>query len=356
MEGNLGNERSQRSMAIRLLIQCTLQLALTFGYQLAFSFQHTSPTESLRPRSLSAADTTAVNLLNELAKQHWRVRPDSAQHYARQALDEARQIRYRKGEAEALRILGWSYNNQGNQDQAKAYLNQAIQIFEQIAFEPGLGAALNNLGVVNEYSGNYEEGLEAHLRALTIFRKLNNQEAVGSVLNYIGIVYQSLGDYEKAVEYCLQGLRIRQEIQDHPGIAYSLINMGNMYLATEQVHTALDYYLQSLDYAEDRALPSINYSRWQLGKAYTRLNQYDSATYFLRQSLDRNPNDYVALQILGEVHLEKGAHEVSLQYLLKSLSLLEQKNQRSQSFVQTLHLISRAYAAQKQFTEALSYA
>src|SRR5690606_26159803 len=199
MAGNGYNFSFQGTHTRTYLVQSTLLMALMVGIPSAFPFQHISKVDSLQALLQTASDTTEVNLLNELAKQYWRIQANSAQQYALEALNTAQQIRYQKGEAEAYRILGWSFNNQGNQDQASLYLKRAIRIFEQIRYDPGLAAALNNLGVVSYYSGNYEEGLHAHRRALTIFRRLDNQEAIGSVLNYIGINYQSQGNYEKAI-------------------------------------------------------------------------------------------------------------------------------------------------------------
>ncbi len=322
----------------------------------SFSFQYTTKADSLKALLQTAIDTTRVDLLNDLAKQFWQTKADTAQLYAKEALEEARKNNYLKGEAEAFRILGLSSNFHGNQVQARAYLKKAIHLFEQIGYEPGLAAALNNLGVVDDFSGNYEEGLQAHQQALTIFRELGNQEAVGSVLNYIGIIYQDQGNYEKAIEYCLQGLQIRQEIQDHAGIAFSLINVGNMYLAAKKFQTALDYYLESLAYAQERDLPSATYSRWQLGKTYGQLGQYDSALHFLNQVLEKDPNDNIALNLLGEIYLALQDYEVAQKYLLQSLSLLKEDNDRSLAYVQVLHNICKVYAAQHRYLEALAYA
>jgi sensor histidine kinase YesM len=281
-------------------------------------------------------------------------KPDTARLYAQDALNESKKINYPKGEAEALRIIGWSYHYENNQVEAKSYMNNAVLIFEHIAFKPGLAAALNNLGAINISSGHYAEGLQASQRALEIFQKLGNQEAIGSVLNYIGVNYQNQGNYDKAIEYCLQGLQIRRKIQDHAGIAFSLINMGNMYLAADELKSALEYYQQSLAYSEEKGLPSLEYALLRLGETYGRLGQYDTALLYLQRILKTNSNHVLALNSVGEVYYARKEYESSLKHLLKSLSLLEKHNGRV--YANVLNNISKVYNAQKRYPIALSYA
>lgn len=336
------------------LAQGVMLLLLLSVAMPCYSFRVSSKVDSLQSLHLITADTNQVNRLNEMARQFWESKPDTARLFARNALDESKKIDYRKGEAEALRIIGWSYYKDNNELQAKSYVKKAVIIFEQIAFKPGLAAALNNLGAINSRIGNYAEGLQASQRALAIFQQLGNQEAIGSVLNYIGINYQNQGNYDKAIEYCLQGLQIRRNIQDHPGIAYSLINMGNMYLAADEFKSALEFYQQSLAYTEEKRLPSLEYSLLRLGETYGRLGQYDTALFYLQRILRTNPDHVLALNSLGEVYFARKEYELSLKHLLKSLMLLEKNNDRTYATV--LNNISNVYNAQRRYPVALSYA
>ena len=249
----------------------TLMVGINDGLSLGIN----TKSDSLRALLLVVTDTTKVNVLNALAKQFWMSQPDTARLYTFDALEESKKINYRKGEAEALRIIGWSYHYEGNEVKAKAYVTNAISFFEQIGNDQGLAASLNNLGAINNRLGDYAEGLRALERSLGIFQRSGNQEAIGSVLNYIGINYQNQGNYDKAIDYCLQGLQIRRKINDHPGIAFSLINMGNMYLAADKLATALDYYQQSLVYTQEKGLPMLEYSLLQLGETYRRMGRYE---------------------------------------------------------------------------------
>src|SRR5688500_14254735 len=143
----LSNHTFPRTLKRKFLVQSAL-LVLVLGAMPGYSFQVNSKVDSLQALLQITTDTNRVNLLNELGRQFWMSHPDSARLYTWDALNESKKINYPKGEAEALRIIGWSYYYDNNDAQAKSYMKKAVLIFEQIAFEPGLAAALNNLGAI----------------------------------------------------------------------------------------------------------------------------------------------------------------------------------------------------------------
>jgi tetratricopeptide (TPR) repeat protein len=345
-----------RAIMRKYLIRFLLIIFFLMCSHFTFSFQNTSLTDSLKSLLLTATDTIRINLLNETSKQYWMTESDSAIKYAQEALAESRINHYHKGEAEALRIMGWSYYNQGNKADGKMYVEQSIRIFEKIDYEPGLAAALNNIGHIHTSLGDYAEGLEAYQSALTLFRKLGNLEGEGSVLNYINQNYQYQGNYEKAIEYCMLGLEIRKKIQDHPGIAHSYNNMGNMYLAANKLKTALNYYRLGMEYAQDKGLPSLPFSLLLLGATYIRLGQHEEAMQFLNRALEIDPNNTAALNNMGEAYLAVLKYETSLKYLFKALSLLERNDNRTTLYLTVMNNISRVYITQKRFLKALPYA
>ena len=183
-------------LGIKHVAQTILIVVLVTGINDSFSLGINTKSDSLRALLLTATDTTKVNLLNALGKHFWMSQPDTARLYTFDALHASKKINYRKGEAEALRIIGWSYHYEGDEVQAKAYATNAISILEHIDNDQGLAAALNNLGAICNRLGDYAEGLQALERSLAIFQQVGNQEAIGSVLNYIGINYQNLGNYK----------------------------------------------------------------------------------------------------------------------------------------------------------------
>jgi tetratricopeptide (TPR) repeat protein len=340
---------------VKYVAQTMVLLTLVAGAIDSTLLANKNNPDSLRAQLKVSRDTTRVIVLNTLGKHYWTSQPDTARIYAFEAFNESLKIGYRKGEAEALRIIGWSYHYQGDVRQAKSYVTKAVSIFEHIDHEPGLAAALNNLGSICNQAGDYDEGLAALRRSLDMFRRIGNQEAIGSVLNYIGIIYQSLGNYDKALEYCLQGLEMRRKIKDDTGIAFSLINVGNLYLAADKLTSALEYYHQSVSHMQAAGLPVLEYSMLRLGETYRLMGRYEEALSYLKPLLETNSSNAAsAFNAVGQVYFAKKEYDVSLQYLLKGLSLSD--DGRYMPHDDVLNNISRVYVAQKRYPLALSYA
>jgi hypothetical protein len=116
----------QPLLARKYLTRGGVLAGLLLGTSSGFSFQNSAQIDSLKTLLLTATNTNRVNLLNSLGKQFWRSHADTARGYAWEALDLSKKIRYPKGKAEAIRIIGWSYRTQVNFVQAGAYLRQAI--------------------------------------------------------------------------------------------------------------------------------------------------------------------------------------------------------------------------------------
>ncbi len=309
--------------------------------------------DSLKTLLPTASDTNRINLLNRIGKQYWSFNTDTTRRYARLALDEAEKVHYRKGKAEALRIVGWSYSLEGNYTQAYAHLSEAIRLFEQLKYQPGLAAALDNLGNLLSSHGSYQPAREAWWRSLQIFTRLKDDRAVGSVLNDVGINYQQEGNYEKGIEYCLKGLAVRKRIGDKEGVVYSLIQMGNMYLAGEKPETALGYFQQSLDYAEAAGMKPFTYSLCQMGNAHLQTGNNDESLRYLEQALRTDHDE--AVRLLGEVYLAQGKYTKALDCFQRVLSV-KGKQQHPKELAIVLNSISKTYGGMKKYSLALACA
>lgn len=128
--------------------------------------------------------------------------PDSARKLAEVSIDLAHQIRYDKGRADALHILGLLEWSEGDMAQALTYYLDALQVRENINDSLGLGRSFNN----------------------------------------IGNVYFQLEEFDTAQTYYQRGLLIRQQLGDVPGLIYSYSNLGDVALQKGELHTAESYY------------------------------------------------------------------------------------------------------------------
>src|SRR5688572_14059687 len=107
---HLYNRSFHSGLGRKYVAQAILILVLLAGVQHSFSWGINNKSDSLRALLQVATDTIRVDLLNALGKQFWMSQPDTARVYAFDALHASKKISYRNGEAEALRIIGWSYH------------------------------------------------------------------------------------------------------------------------------------------------------------------------------------------------------------------------------------------------------
>ncbi len=233
---------------------------------------------------------------------------------AQQALEISRANRDRKGEAEALHLLGQVQYLEGECEPALAHYERSLAIKEVIGDRPGQASTQNNIGVLYHSLSDYPKALEWHQRSLAIRQEIGDLKGVASSLNNIGNTHDALGDYPRALEHHQRSMEIRQRIGDRQGEAASWNNIG-------LVHYSLGEYPQSLECnqrslairkkIEDRQGEGT--SLRNLGIVYHALGDYPEAldSYRLSLTLARKIGDrqgeMKSQSFIGVTYAEQGA-------------------------------------------------
>ncbi len=137
---------------------------------------------------VTTKDTNEVNALNKAGYNARLTKPRETIVYAERALKLARQLKYDKGIAEALRIKG----------------------------------------IGQYYTDLPDSALNRYYDALAIYEKLNDERGVAKVYNNIGNLYQMI-DYDKALENFSKAEVIAEKYRDTNLIASLSLNIGNIY-------------------------------------------------------------------------------------------------------------------------------
>lgn len=213
----------------------------------------------------------AINQHKEIAKQ-WLNSNDSTNYYV--SLGHLGECYYRLGEyPEALKIffeieafekaqnklfrLANNYNSMGllysklelNQQALEAY-NKAVELFEKIGAHRQLGMMSLHLG--NHYGrlDDVEKAHEYFEKALVIYDSLGIAKK-GSIINNFGELKMQRGEYEKAIEFYLASLEINKKIGVNDLIALNYYNLGKAYTELEDGSIAEKYLLQALDITKE---------------------------------------------------------------------------------------------------------
>ncbi|MBC7915906.1 MAG: tetratricopeptide repeat protein, partial [Pyrinomonadaceae bacterium] len=244
------------------------------------------PVFSIPPVQLTSfkQDTTEVNNLLEKAKTHFNSEPDKAITLGLKARDLALKIKFRKGEAYALKNIGIAYYIRGDYDQTLNYWQQSLKTFRSINDELGEANLLSNIGSVYFNQANELKALEYNLQSLKVSEKINNKLRIATALVNIGAVYYNKpATHDKALKYYLRALPLTKEIKDNSAIGTVNANIGEIYFEQGKDSLALFYFKKSL--VAYKGTENMPYALNALGKVYLKRGDYEEAIKNHNQAL-----------------------------------------------------------------------
>ncbi|MBL7990558.1 MAG: tetratricopeptide repeat protein [Candidatus Kapabacteria bacterium] len=196
------------------------------------------------------ADTSRVNVLNQLAFELRGVSPRERERFANEAMTLSGTLNFKQGLAQALTNMGGASWEQGHYSAALAYQEQAVRLNDSLHDQTNMAFALNSLGLIYNDQGNYRLALENFLKALKIREANGDKRGRQITIGNIGMVYQQQGDLAAAQQYFFKSLGLAEEINDQRGMSIVLANIGGVYFQQGQYDLALDYNTRALQIAE----------------------------------------------------------------------------------------------------------
>ncbi len=246
-------------------------------------------------------DTTKVNLLNETAYAYWNVLPAKTEAMAKDALILAQKLDYKKGIAEANRVIGIGTWMQGNYEKTSEYAFEALRIYQEIGSQEGLAKVYSLIGVVYDDQNQYEKALEYHGKALEMSVLARDSLRMATSANNIGAVYYRMEQYDQSIQYFQQAMDIRMRLKDLRGVAETMSNIGAVYRIKGDFGRAADFVNESLKIKKD-----INDQNGQI----TSLQQL-AGLYYDRQMYEQAEPYYLqALQIALDLDIRKRQMEI----------------------------------------------
>jgi signal transduction histidine kinase len=237
--------------------------------------------------SVAGSDTSRVMALNGYCSYYKFKRPDSTMFYGAKALTLARQIKFPKGELEAMAYIVLTQSALGNQAKALQIILEAIKIAEK-----------NHL----------------------IFEK-------AQLLYLQAIIHNQMKNYEKALNLCMESKNLLDSIHNITFSALVQTGIGDAFLKLNQPDSALYYCQLSYDYQLKETWVKY-YSALQLGKIQEKMDHTDLALYLFRQSLSLSdePNELFNSNLaIAQLYQKTGNLDSCIYYGQKSL-LIAQKS------------------------------
>src|SRR5688500_1045274 len=115
------------------------------------------------------ADTSAVNLYNNIAFAYSRFNPDSGLYFGNRALAMAKQLNWPRGIAYGYINTGINYSQKSDFKTSIEYQQKALRLLQQQNNQIGVGSCLSNMGHMYLSLNEHPKSLAHFFEALRIF-------------------------------------------------------------------------------------------------------------------------------------------------------------------------------------------
>jgi tetratricopeptide (TPR) repeat protein len=303
-------------------------------------------------------DSARVDCLNALFLPYKRIgKKDSSLYYITKAHEEAREINYINGIADALTNKAYTeifFN--ANYPGGEKLAREALSWYKKTPNKKGIGWVYYNLGESLCYQCFFSEANKNFKQAFYWYKKTGNELGMFSTLTSWGCNYEESGDYENAFECYRQGLELAKKTNNDLWLRDGLKHMGVLYRQIEDYPTAINYFRQALQ----KTNPQERHGFYmEFAELFSLQHQYDSALYYFNQ-LDTANSDELALHhgyhtVKGEYFLFQKEYGKALQYFQSALNYYKKRNDRNGA-TRTLLDIAKTHLALQNNDSALHYA
>jgi len=185
-----------------------------------------------------------------------------------------------------INVSNFEYNNLGLNESAVKHLDDAAAIAIEIKDSSRLMRAYLNYGILYKRNAQYLLAIDHYQKALDLAQKIKDPTAESDILNNIANIKANLKQHKEAIALHKKALRIRREIDNEFGIAVSLMAIGGEFNDLAQYDSAMYYLQESLNATTADKFPSIyGHTLVALGNLYLSLDDYDNAIKYLNQGL-----------------------------------------------------------------------
>lgn len=217
---------------------------------------------------------------------------DSCLVHAQFAIETAKKVNYREGQALGLRMLGTQYARLGLFDKSKKSLDLAIHLIKDKSGNEANeinGLLWNSYLSVIDIDPKYKasDRFKVALKSLNYFQKVTDTKQrkellIAGYLN-LGHLYNKEKKYDQAVFYMKEALKCVTEENSYMLVSI-YYNLGDTYIEQKKLDDGIIFLKYALDYTEkfqiDTHKKDILYS---LSKAYDYKNNKEKAYFYLEE-------------------------------------------------------------------------
>lgn len=283
--------------------------------------------DSLRQRFEGVErDSAYVDKLNSLATSYLKTNPDVTRTVAAHTLDVSLKMKYVRGYARALTVMGNSYWYEGIYEFAQNYYLLAARQYQSIQDSVGLGQTYNNIGEVYKKLGENEKALPYLLRS----RDMTKSDSIHYPLTMynIGELYLRIGKIDEARDYISRSFAAAKAGNLTRVMAFDYWGMGALKKVERRYEEALaDYFKAEELWRSLGEIRSLIQTNQEIADIYKLQRNFTEAEKRLIDAMKMTGQINVAdLQVttyqrLSALYAQQGKHERALYFLTRHNSL-----------------------------------
>lgn len=267
------------------------------------------------------ADTSKLNIYNQIIKNLLYSAPSEARKYAIIYLETAQKTKIKKEIARGTNFIGMTYHVAGEIDRALNYYIDALKIYEQIKDSLYAGIMMNNIAACYQFREKPKETIAYYENALNIFRKIKSEQWIANVSYNLSTQFVNQKNFKKATQYSNLALDSFRKLKDKysEGLAYTQLGIIN----SDQgfYTTSIPYFVKSnqlISLEEDPTAVGINYEN--LGSAFIFTGKFADAekTLLLAKDIFKKHESLEhltkTLKVIKELYQRWGKYEQAFKY------------------------------------------
>lgn len=229
-------------------------------------------------------DSNYIIKLNALASGYLKVNPGTSREIAAHVIETATKIKYMRGYARGLVVMGNSYWYEGIYEFAQNYYLLAARQYRSLNDSLGLAQVYNNMGEVNKRLGELDMALEYLLRSLEMNRKDSTR---AMALYNVGELYITMGNYDKAYEYIDQSMTLAEKLKNETIVGYNHWSIARIKTEQENFAEAFDHYdIAERTWKKNSETRSLIQTYQDMAYTYRKMGNIEMAYTYLNRATE----------------------------------------------------------------------
>lgn len=277
-------------------------------------------------------DTLYFSILKNITNKYEYLDLDSSLLYANLYLDKAIKVKSERYKIDGLFLVGIAQQGKYNDSLAIINFHKALKIAYKNKNYKYISSIYLSLSVSYQNINQFNQAFEVLQKSLVYAKKIKEYGLISGILNNYGALNVDLLKYDEAIENFFESLIYLKKSNNKKEISATYSNIGLAYKLLDDKTKSIEFLKKSYEYEKELsknlknnrshiAGVNLNIVEFHIGNAYYEFKNYDSAIYYLNNSITGNLElkDYEMVLysaiVLAYINLESNNFNNVLKYL-----------------------------------------